>query len=158
MGEALFTAFGYEAAPAFRNATGDIVRIRVGECPQCGHFGTRMEILGRADDMLIVKGAKVYPSALQEIVAAFQPAVSGQIRIRLNAPPPRVEPPLRVIVEASQDTAEASWADLARRIEQRTRELLAARPKVIVVPFGTLPRTAHKTKLIEIVPEGSAAT
>jgi phenylacetate-CoA ligase len=154
IGEALFSALDYEAAPAFRNATGDIVRIRVGECPQCGHFGTRMEILGRADDMLIVKGAKIYPSALQEIVAAFQPAVSGQIRIRLNAPPPRVEAPLRVIVEASQDTPEASWANLARRIEQRTRELLAARPKVIVVPFGTLPRTVHKTKLIEIVPEG----
>jgi len=94
IGEALFTALDYEAAPAFRNATGDIVRIRVGECPQCGHFGTRMEIVGRADDMLIVKGAKVYPSALQEIVAAFQPAASGQISIRLNAPPPRVEPPV----------------------------------------------------------------
>jgi phenylacetate-CoA ligase len=157
VGEALHTALEYEAAPAFRNATGDIVRIRVGECPHCGHFGTRMEIVGRVDDILNVKGVKVYPSALQEVVAAFQPAVSGRIRIRLNAPPPRVEPPLRVVVEAGQDTPEASWADLARRIEQRTRGILAVRPKVIMAPFGSLPRSSLKTKLIEIVPEDSAA-
>lgn len=156
-GEALHTGLEYEAAPAFRNATGDIIRIRVGECPHCGHFGTRMEILGRADDLLIVKGAKVFPSALQEVVAAFQPAVSGQMRIRLSAPPPRVEPPLRVIVEAGRDTPEASWADLARRIEQRTRDLLAVRPQIGIAPFGSLPRSPLKTKLIEIAPESSEA-
>lgn len=153
IGEAIHTGLEYQAAPAFRNATGDIVRIRVGECPHCGHFGTRMEIIGRADDMLNVKGAKVYPSAVQDVVAAFQPAVSGQIRIRLDGPPPRVEPPLKVVVEAGEGTGEADWPDLAKRIEQRSREILAIRPSVTVVPFGSLPRSAQKTKLIEIAPK-----
>lgn len=150
IGEAIHTGLDYQAAPAFRNATGDIVRIRVGECPHCGHFGTRMEIIGRADDMLNVKGAKVYPSAVQDVVAAFQPAVSGQIRIRLDGPPPRVEPPLKVVVEAAEGTGEADWPALASRIEQRSREILAIRPAVTIVPFGSLPRSAQKTKLIEI--------
>ena len=151
VGEAIHTALDYEAAPAFRNATGDILRVHVGECPHCGHFGTRMEIIGRADDMLNVKGAKVYPAAVQEIVAGFQPEVSGQIRIRLSGPPPRVEPPLNVVVEAGETLALHRWEDVARRIEQRSREILAIRPAVTIVPFGSLPRTGGKTKLIEIV-------
>jgi phenylacetate-CoA ligase len=56
IGEAIHTALEYEAAPAFRNATGDILKLHVGECPGCGHFGVRMEIIGRADDMLAIKG------------------------------------------------------------------------------------------------------
>ncbi len=152
VGEAIHTALGYQAAPAFRNATGDILKIHVGACPHCGQFGTRMEIVGRADDLLNVKGAKVYPAAIQEVVAGFLPTVSGQIRIRLSGPPPRVEPPLRVVVEAGEATPEAEWDAVARRIEQRTREILHIRPSVTVVPFGALPRSNQKTKLIEIVP------
>lgn len=151
VGEAIHTALEYEAAPAFRNATGDILRLHVGECPGCGHFGTRMEIIGRADDMLNVKGVKVYPSAIQDVVTTFQPHVSGQLRIRLSGPPPRVEPPLRVVVEAGANTPEGDWDALARRIEQRTREILTLRPAVTIVPFGSLPRSNQKTKLIEIV-------
>ena len=156
VGEAIHTALEYEAAPAFRNATGDIVRLQVGECPQCGHFGSRMEIIGRADDLLNVKGVKVYPASVQDIVVAFQPAVSGQLRIRLDGPPPRVEPPLKVAVEAGEHTPEAAWPDLARRIEQRARDLLALRPQVTILPFGALPRSSQKTKLIEVTPPGGS--
>ncbi|HIJ61894.1 MAG TPA: phenylacetate--CoA ligase family protein [Rhodospirillaceae bacterium] len=151
VGEAIHTALEYEAAPAFRSATGDILRIHVGECPHCGHFGTRMAIIGRADDLLNVKGAKVYPAAVQEVVAGFQPEVSGQIRIRLNGPPPRVDPPLKVVVEAGEGLAPHRWAEIARQIEQRIRDILAIRPQITMVPFGSLPRTGGKTKLIEIV-------
>jgi len=155
VGEALHTALEYEAAPAFRNATGDIVRLHVGECPGCGHFGSRIEIIGRADDMLNVKGVKVYPSALQDIVTGFLPHVSGQLRIRLDGPPPRVTPPLKVVVEAAETTPADEWDGLARAIEQRSRDILALRPAVTVVPFGTLPRSNQKTKLVEIVPAQS---
>lgn len=150
VGEAIHTALEYEAAPAFRNATGDILRIHVGECPGCGHFGTRMEIVGRVDDMLAIKGVKVYPAAIQSVVAQFRPQVSGELRIRLDAPPPRVEPPLRLAVEAGEGVGESEWPALAAAIEQRIRELLTFRPKVEILPFGSLPRSGAKTKLIEI--------
>ena len=155
IGEAIHTALEYEAAPAFRNATGDILKLHVGECPGCGHFGVRMEIVGRADDMLAIKGVKVYPAAIQDVVHAFQPHVSGELRIKLDAPPPRVEPPLCLVIEAGEATAEADWEGLARAIEQRIRELLTFRPSVAIVPFASLPRSGAKTKLIEIVGRSS---
>ena len=155
VGEAIHTALEYEASPSFRNATGDILKIHVGECPGCGHFGTRMEIVGRADDMLAIKGVKVYPAAIQNVVAQFRPKVSGELRIRLDAPPPRVEPPLRLAVEAGEGTPESEWAAIGAAIEQRIRELLTFRPQVEVLPFGSLPRTGAKTKLIEIVGKGA---
>jgi phenylacetate-CoA ligase len=155
IGEAIHTALEYEAAPAFRNATGDILKLHVGECPGCGHFGVRMEIVGRADDMLAIKGVKVYPAAIQDVVRAFQPRVSGELRIRLDAPPPKVEPPLRLVIEAGEATAEADWEGLGRAIEQRIRELLTFRPSVAIVPFASLPRSGAKTKLIEIAARSS---
>lgn len=151
VGEAIHTGLEYEAAPAFRNATGDILRLAVGECPGCGHFGVRMDIIGRADDMLMVKGVKVYPAAIQKIVHQFQPRMSGELRIRLDAPPPKVTPPLKLAVEAGEGTSAPEWPALGKALEQRIRELLSFRPVVEVLPFGSLPRSGAKTGLIEIV-------
>lgn len=150
VGEAIHTALEYEASPSFRNATGDILKIHVGECPGCGHFGVRMEIVGRADDMLAIKGVKVYPAAIQNVVGQFRPEVSGELRIRLDGPPPRVEPPLRLAIEAGEAVPASDWPALGQRIEQRIRELLTFRPQVEIVPFNSLPRSGAKTKLIEI--------
>jgi len=155
IGEAIHTALEYEAAPAFRNATGDILKLHVGECPGCGHFGVRMDIIGRADDMLAVKGVKVYPAAIQDVVRQFQPHVSGELRIRLDAPPPKVEPPVRLVIEAGEATAEANWEGLGRAIEQRIREILTFRPSVAIVPFASLPRSGAKARLIEIAGQSS---
>jgi len=155
VGEAIHTALEYEAAPAFRNATGDVLKLHVGECPGCGHFGVRMDIVGRADDMLAIKGVKVYPAAIQDVVRQFLPHVSGELRIRLDAPPPRVEPPLRLVIEAGEATAEADWDGLGRAIEQRIRELLTFRPSVAIVPFASLPRSGAKTRLVEIAGRSS---
>ncbi len=151
VGEALHTGLEYEAAPAFRYATGDILKINVGACPGCGVFGTRMQVVGRVDDMLAIKGVKVFPVAIQNVVLQFQPRVSGELRMRLNAPPPRVEPPLRLSVEAAADLPRDLWPALGRDIEQRIRELLTFRPEVTILPHGSLARSGQKTKLIEIV-------
>ncbi|MDR3159045.1 MAG: hypothetical protein LBU11_08585 [Zoogloeaceae bacterium] len=150
-GEAIHTGLEYEAAPAFRNATGDILRLHVGECPGCGHFGVRMEIIGRADDMLMVKGVKVYPAAIQKVVHEFLPRLSGELRIRLDAPPPKINPPLKLAVEAGEGIAASEWPELEKALAQRIRELLAFRPAVSVLPFGSLPRSGAKTRLIEVI-------
>ncbi|MCK7474892.1 MAG: hypothetical protein MZV49_18250 [Rhodopseudomonas palustris] len=82
-----------------------------------------MEVVGRVDDMLAIKGVKVYPAAIQNVVLQFQPRVSGELRIRLDKPPPKVEPPLQLAIEAAPDVPEAAWPDLAHDIEHRVREL-----------------------------------
>jgi len=121
--------------------------------PGCGVFGTRLQIIGRVDDMLAIKGVKVYPAAIQSVVLQFQPKISGELRIRLDAPPPRVEGQLRLAIEAAAGLPETQWPELALRIEQRIRELLTFRPAVTLLPFGSLPRTGGKTKLIEVTPQ-----
>jgi phenylacetate-CoA ligase len=150
VGEAIHTGLEYEAGPALRYATGDIVRIHVGRCPGDGIFGTRMQIIGRVDDLLIVKGVKVYPASLKEVLEGFQPDVSGEMRIELDRAPPRVEPPLQLTVEAAADLREADRAALATRIAERMHQLLAVRPQISIVAFGALPRSSLKTKLIHV--------
>ena len=58
----------------------------------CGVEGLRIRVLGRTDDLLIVKGVKLYPAAVKNFVQELVPLASGAFRTVLDAPPPRVEP------------------------------------------------------------------
>lgn len=157
VGEAIHTGLDYEAGPGLRYATGDIVRLHVGECPSDGVFGTRVEIIGRADDLLIVKGVKVYPASLKQVIADFGSDV-GDFRIDLDTPPPRVTPPLRLTIEAGRELAADHCAALAERIAERMHALLSIRPRITMVAHGTLPRSNQKTQIIRVVrPGGSPA-
>jgi len=106
-------------------------------------------VLGRTDDLLIVKGVKIYPAAVKNVVQELVPLASGAFRIVLDAPPPRVEPPLRLTVERGEGVDDAGAAELSRRLEQVLHQRLTVRPEITVVPAGTLERTALKEKLIE---------
>src|SRR5690606_10730936 len=84
-GEYIFTHLDRRACPLLRYRTGDIIRIRTSPC-QCGRTGFRMDIVGRADDMLIVRGVNVFPSALQSVIGTFMPDVGGPIQVVLPQP------------------------------------------------------------------------
>lgn len=150
VGEAIHTALQYEAGPALRYATGDILKLHVGECPTNGRFGVRIEIIGRADDLLIVKGVKVYPSSLKGVIDSFQPEVSGHLQINLDKPPPTVSPPLRITIEAGEGMDMLAYESLGRRLAERMHQLLSVRPEITVVPYASLPRSDKKTQLIHI--------
>jgi len=158
VGEAVHTALEYEAAPALRYATGDVLQLKVGECPHCGLFGTRFYFVGRADDLMNVAGVKVYPTAVKEVVESFSPQVTGRMQIVLDAPPPRVVPPVKATVEMAESVAAADWDGLARRIEEKVRQVLKIRVAVTPVAAGALPTSNLKTKLVQIVPREEALT
>jgi phenylacetate-CoA ligase len=104
--------------------------------------------IGRTDDMLIVRGVNVFPSALREVVNEFAPAVAGVIVIRPRFPGVRQEPPLPISVElAPGSTAEG----LADRIRARLRDKLLVTTEITLAPPGSLPRSEYKSKLIEKV-------
>ena len=86
------------SAPLLRFRTRDHVRLGVGRCA-CGRTSPRVRCIGRTDDMLIVRGVNVFPSAVREVVNEFAPAVAGVIMIRPRAPGVRQEPPLPIRVE-----------------------------------------------------------
>jgi len=148
VGEAIHTALEYEAAPALRYASGDMMKLAVGECPNCGRFGTRFNFVGRADDLMNVQGVKIYPSAIKEIVETFSPDISGQMQIILDAPLPRVIPPINITIEAGAALPAGSWDDLAQKIEAQVHLALKVRLRVKMVAPGSLATSNLKTKLL----------
>src|SRR5207249_9818336 len=91
------------AAPLLRFRTCDHVEVRTSPC-RCGRTGPRIRCAGRTDDMLIVRGVNVFPSAVREVVSAFSPQVSGRIVIKPPARGVKQEPPLPVSVELGRGT------------------------------------------------------
>jgi phenylacetate-CoA ligase len=145
-GELVLTHLRQRAAPLLRFRTRDHVEVRTSPCP-CGRTGPRLRCIGRTDDMLIVRGVNVFPSAVRDVVTAFAPAVSGQILVKPTAAGVKQEPPLPVSVElASGATNEAALADAIRA---RLRDVLVVDTRVELVPWGTLRRSEYKSRLVE---------
>lgn len=147
-GELVYTHLRQEAAPLLRFRSRDHVEVWSSPC-SCGRTSLRMRCIGRTDDMLIVRGVNVFPTAVREVVNEFAPAISGVILIRPTAAGVKQEPPLPVDVELGPEGEAPSG--LAERIEVRLRERLVARLKVTLVPHGTPPRSEYKSKLIRPV-------
>lgn len=145
-GELVLSHLRHRAAPLLRFRTRDHVEVRATPCP-CGRTGPRVRCIGRTDDMLIVRGVNVFPSAVREVVGSFAPDVSGQIAIRRRSPGVKQEPPLPLRVELAR--AGGADPDLARAIGARVRERLVVQTDVELVPWGSLRRSEYKSKLIE---------
>jgi phenylacetate-CoA ligase len=145
-GELVLTHLRHEAAPLLRFRTRDHVEVRMTLC-SCGRTGPRVRCVGRTDDMLVVRGVNVFPSAVREVVGAFAPSVSGHVRVRPQAPGTKQDPPLPVAVEL----AEGTEADpkLADAIRERLRAVLVVSTSVELVPWGSLARDEYKGQLVE---------
>jgi phenylacetate-CoA ligase len=143
-GELVYTTIDREACPLFRFRSHDHVEVWTGPCA-CGRTGFRFRVLGRSDDMFIVKGINVYPLAVQDVVLSFRPAVTGEFQILLPDPPPiAYDPPVRV--EVGEGVAGGELDVLRDRLTRRIRELLVFTPAVELIPFGRLPRTERKAR------------
>ncbi len=145
-GELVLSHLQHRAAPLLRFRTRDHVELWTSPCP-CGRTSPRVRCIGRTDDMLIVRGVNVFPSAVREVVNAFAPKVSGHILVRPGAPGVKQEPPLPVAVELAQDVA--AEQELAKEIGERLRSALVVQAQVELVPWGTLQRSEYKSKLVE---------
>jgi phenylacetate-CoA ligase len=149
IGEMVHTSLQREACPAVKYAYGDTVQIFTKECPGCGFKGKRAKVIGRADDMLIVKGVNVYPAAIKDIVTTFVPDVTGEMRIVLHNPPPRVVPPMRLKIEHGRDIDQADLPGLANRISGALHDKMKMRPEIEFVEPGALPKETRKTPVFE---------
>jgi phenylacetate-CoA ligase len=145
-GELVLTHLRHRAAPLLRFRTRDHVQVWTSPCP-CGRTASRLRCIGRTDDMLIVRGINVFPSAIREVVSGFAPDVSGHILVRPQADGVKQEPPLPVSVELARDTT--ADAALAEAIRDRLREVLVVQARVDLVPWGTLRRSEYKSTLVE---------
>lgn len=144
-GELVYTHLAQEAVPLLRFRSRDHVRVSTGRCA-CGRTAPRVRCIGRTDDMLIVRGVNIFPSAIRELVGEFGAEVSGVISVRPRQRGFRQDPPLRVLVETGPDGA---GSDLADRLRQRIRDVLLVTTEIALVAHESLPRSEYKSKLVD---------
>jgi len=142
-GELVLTHLTRECQPLVRFRTGDIIRIENTEVCKCGCAGFRFRVIGRSDDMVVVRGLNMFPTMVAAVVTSFE-ELSGDYRIVLDAPPPYDVLPVEV------ELAEGIQGDdaLSLRLERRFKQDLGATIRVKTVPYGTFPRTEGKTKRV----------
>ena len=136
-GELVYTALERECGPLIRFMDGDRFRINLQPCA-CGLPGMRVSILGRVDDMLLVKGVNVFPSAIRDVILGFEGEVTGNIRIVRHSTSPVITPPLQVKVECIGNPTATKKDDLQQRLEQKIQRQLRFRASVILFSEGDL--------------------
>ncbi|MBC3191709.1 phenylacetate--CoA ligase family protein [Pseudonocardia sp. C8] len=150
-GELVYTALARRASPLLRFRTRDHVVVTGTECP-CGRTGYKVRCVGRTDDMLIVRGINVFPSAVKDIVLGLRPEATGEMRIRADFEGHSTQKPLPVVVEHAAGLAPDRHDELRCTMEDRVRSALNVKIAVELVPEGTLKRPDHvKVALVERV-------
>lgn len=137
-GELVLTNLGRLGSPLIRYRTGDRVRLADGPCA-CGRTFVRLEggILGRLDDMLIVRGVNVFPSAIEAVVRRFP---VEEFRIEVFREGELDEVRLLLEVEGGEGGA--------RRVQEALRATLGIRLEVAPVDAGSLPRFELKARRV----------
>jgi phenylacetate-CoA ligase len=143
IGELVLTTLERVGSPLVRYRTGDIVRARLpmGNCA-CGSIELILEggILGRTDDMVVIRGVNVFPSAIDEVIRD----VGGIVEYRAEVHSAGALLGLRVEIETASDANDPGT--LARRLEDLIQTRLALRVPVRAVEPGTLPRFEMKAR------------
>jgi phenylacetate-CoA ligase len=148
-GELVVTALGRVGFPVLRYATGDVVDHHTEPCP-AGHPGRWLPrgILGRTDDMVVIRGMNVFPSAIEQILRESQGV--GEFRITFYTDP-RAMDEIKIEVELSQPLE-------ARAIQARMRQRLGLRVRLVPVRPGILPEQHGKARRVEdLRPRAAAA-
>jgi phenylacetate-CoA ligase len=141
-GELVYTHLEREAMPVIRFRSGDYVAIQTTNCP-CDRTTFTIRIAGRVDDMFIVRGVNVYPSAVQAVAGEFVPAVTGRIRAVVPESTVSVTPPVPIEVEIPD--ANSPHHDLATAIAAAIKARLKFRAVVTLVPQSSFGSAEYKT-------------
>jgi len=141
-GELVLTTLGRTGSPLLRYRTGDLVKPLPAQSCGCGRCDLALEggILGRVDDMIIVRGVNIYPSAVEEVIRSCSEI--AEYRVHINQSQALTE--LRTEIEIVADCPEPRL--VAARLEKAFHEAFALRVPVSVVAPGALPRFEMKAK------------
>lgn len=148
-GEMVYSSIERECTPLIRYRTRDRVKVWSEKC-SCGRTSIRMICFGRTDDMLIVSGVNVFPSAVKDIIGEYVPELTGEFRIVLREPPvgSAVKPPLQIEVEYSRDLTNDELKNLKSKLEKELREKLLFKASIDLLPPNQLERSVHKSSYI----------
>jgi phenylacetate-CoA ligase len=134
-GELVYTHLDREASPLVRFRSRDRATVLALDCP-CGRGQPRFRLLGRVDDMIVVRGVNVFPSAIERLLAEEMPAMRG-FAVVLDEPIPA--PPIAIAVEADE---------IPQGLDRMIRERLQVQVAITALPPGTMASSEQKTKRI----------
>jgi phenylacetate-CoA ligase len=152
-GELVYTALAREAMPLLRFRSRDHVVVNMQPNPT-GRTGPRIRCIGRTDDMLIVRGVNLFPTAIRSILNGFSPEVGETFQIKPKKHGVSQDPPLPLVVELGKGVAREPEG-LGDRLRGEIRERLLVSTSIAFVPYGTLPRETYKYKLVDFSEAGS---
>ncbi len=145
VGELVLTNLVKQAQPLIRYRTHDIIEIlSTDRCP-CGRGSFRFKVLGRNDDMLIIKGINVFPTGIQKVINENLDYLNGQYVILVN----KADPIDRMLIRAEVRPESKELIGLISRLQSAFVAHLAIRPEIELITEGTLPRTEDKTKRLQ---------
>jgi phenylacetate-CoA ligase len=142
VGELVLTGLGRIGSPLLRYRTGDLVRRGPVERCACGRYDLALPggILGRADDMVVVRGVNLYPTAVDGVVRGCEGVEEYRVSVSRRG----------ALTEVTLEVeAVAGYPDprvLAAQVEARLRDAFHLRVPVTAVPCGALPRFELKAR------------
>jgi len=140
-GELVITNLGRTCSPVIRYRTGDLVQPSYRPCA-CGRPFVLLEggVLGRVDDMIVVRGVNVFPSAIENVMREFAEIEEFRVEVVQRG----ALPELKLTLEPGAEYG--SSKGLEEKIVKRLRESIGLRPQVEMVLPGSLPRFELKAK------------
>jgi phenylacetate-CoA ligase len=148
-GELVVTALGRTGFPVIRYRTGDVVERNAEPCGS-GHPGRWLPqgILGRSDDMVVIRGMNVFPSSIEQILREFEGA--GEFRITFYSEPTAMDE-VKLEVELARPLE-------ARAIQAQLRQTLGLRVRIVPLKPGILPSQVGKARRVADLRPTRAAT
>jgi len=148
-GELVITSLTKEAMPLIRYHTGDVTYIMEESCP-CGRTSRKLHrFLGRADDMLIVRGINVFPSQIEDVLVSI-PEIGSYFQVIVDRKKHGLDE-ISIQVELKDEAFTGELSDLARiqkKTEEKLKSVLNVRSKIELVEKGSIPCTAGKSKKV----------
>ena len=143
-GELIITNLGRIGYPVIRYRSGDLVVLNQQTCA-CGRSFARFEggVLGRADDMVVVRGINVFPSAVENLVRQCEAVEEFRITVSTNREMGNLAIELDLSKNANPESAR-------KTVDQAIQNELSLRPEISVVPSGSLPRFEMKAKRFHV--------
>ena len=146
VGEMVYTTLRKEGAPLIRYRSRDLTRAIPGECPCRSPLPRHDRIVGRSDDMFIVRGVNIYPSHIDEILSREQ-GIGSEFQIHLDHYEDGKD---YMVLKVEREDGRRPEADaaLAAKIERAVRKEMLVSGKVEIVDYRSLPRTERKAKRV----------
>jgi phenylacetate-CoA ligase len=143
-GELVLTHLLRDCQPLVRFRTGDIIAVDETTPCRCGHHGMRFRVVGRSDDMVVVRGLNIFPSMVAAVINGFA-ELSGNYRIVLHKKPPYDVLPISVELAAIDQPVD----ELAGNIEHALKKALGASCKLKLLPANSFELSEGKTRRVE---------